>query len=83
MRSPTGRDGPAQAQIHVPLPHLPQGCSRGRCFTGRDHHRMRNQGADTQGIQRVLSKMLNRHWKPFEKFGVSLEQIALDISSYT
>ena len=45
--------------------------------------RMRNQGADTQGIQRVLSKMLNRHWKPFEKFGVSSEQIALDISSTT
>ena len=45
--------------------------------------RMRNQGAYTQGIQHVLSKMLNRHWKPFEKFGVSLEQIALDISSFT
>ena len=44
--------------------------------------RMRNQGADTQGLQRVLNKMLNRHWKPFEKFGVSLEQIALDISSF-
>ena len=43
--------------------------------------RMRNQGADTHGLQRVLTKMLNRHWKPFEKFNVSLEQIALDISS--
>ena len=43
--------------------------------------RMRNQDADTYGLQRVLTKMLNRHWKPFEKFNVSLEQIALDISS--
>ena len=42
---------------------------------------MRNQGADTHGLQRVLTKMLNRHWKLFEKFNVSLEQIALDISS--
>ena len=42
---------------------------------------MRNQGADTHGLQRVLIKMFNRHWKPFEKFNISLEQIALDICS--
>jgi len=41
--------------------------------------RIPNQGAYTHGLQRVLTKMLNRHWKPFEKFNVSLEQIALDI----
>ena len=45
--------------------------------------RMRKQGADTQGIQRVITKMIGRHLKPFEKYGISAEQIALDISSPT
>ena len=43
--------------------------------------RMRKQGADTEGIQRVITKMIGRHLKPFEKYGVAAEQIALDISS--
>lgn len=45
--------------------------------------RMRKQGADTQGIQRVITKMIGRHLKPFEKYGIAPEQIALDISSST
>ena len=45
--------------------------------------RMRKQGADTQGIQRVVAKMIGRHLKPFEKYGIAAEQIALDISSPT
>ena len=45
--------------------------------------RMRNQGADTQGIQRVVTKMINRHWEPFVKFNLSSEQIASDVSSFT
>jgi hypothetical protein len=44
--------------------------------------RMRKQGADTQGIQRVIAKMIGRHLKPFEKYGIAAEQIAIDISSY-
>ena len=43
--------------------------------------RMGNQGADTQGIQRVVIKMINRHWEPFVKFNLSSEKIASDISS--
>ena len=42
---------------------------------------MRKQGADTQGIQRVIAKMIGRHLKPFEKYGIAAEQIAIDISS--
>ena len=45
--------------------------------------RKRKQGADTQGIQRVITKMIGRHLKPFEKYGIAPEQIALDISSST
>ena len=44
---------------------------------------MRKQGADTQGIQRVITKMIGRHLKPFEKYGIAAEQIAIDISSST
>jgi len=43
--------------------------------------RMRSQGADTPGIQRVINKMIGRHSKPFEKYNLSAEQIALDVSS--
>ena len=43
--------------------------------------RMCSQGADTEGIQRVLSKMIHRHWEPFVKFNLSSEKIASDISS--
>jgi hypothetical protein len=42
---------------------------------------MRSQGADTPGIQRVINKMIGRHSKPFEKYNLSAEQIALDVSS--
>ena len=42
---------------------------------------MGNQGADTEGIQRVLTKMFNRHWEPFVKFNLSSEKIASDVSS--
>ena len=42
---------------------------------------MCNQGADTQDIQRVVYKMINRHWEPFVKFNLSSEKIASDISS--
>ena len=45
--------------------------------------RMRKQGADTQGIQRGITKMIGHHLKPFEKYGIAAEQIALDISSPT
>ena len=45
--------------------------------------RMRKQGADTQGIQRVIAKMIGRHLKPFDKYGIAAEQIAIDISSST
>ena len=43
--------------------------------------RMCSQGADTEGIQRVLTKMINRHWEPFVKFNLSSEKIASDVSS--
>ena len=46
-------------------------------------NRMRKQGADTQGIQRVITKMIGRNLKPFEKYGIAAEQIAIDISSST
>ena len=39
------------------------------------------QGADIEGIQRVLTKMINRHWGPFAKFDLSSEKIASDASS--
>ena len=42
---------------------------------------MRSQGADTQGIHKVINKMIGRHPKPFEKYGISSEKIALDVSS--
>ena len=42
--------------------------------------RMCSQGADTEGIQRVLTKMINRHWEPFAKFDLSSEKIASDVS---
>ena len=44
--------------------------------------RMSKQGADTAGIKKVVTKMMCRHWQPFEKFDLPLEQIASDISSY-
>ena len=43
--------------------------------------RMRSQGADTQGIHKFINKMIGRHPKPFEKYGISSEKIALDVSS--
>ena len=43
--------------------------------------RMCSQGEDTQGIQRVVTKMINRHWEPFVKFNLSSEQIPSDVSS--
>ena len=43
--------------------------------------RMCSQGADTEGIQRVLTKMINRHLEPFAKFDLSSEEIASDVSS--
>ena len=43
--------------------------------------RMCNQGADTQDIQLVVYKMINRHWEPFVKFNLSSEKIASDVSS--
>ena len=43
--------------------------------------RMCSQGADTEGIQRVLTKMINQHWEYFVKFNLSSEKIASDISS--
>ena len=43
--------------------------------------RMCSQGADTEGIQRALTKMINRHWEPFAKFDLSSEKIASDVSS--
>ena len=36
--------------------------------------RMCSQGADTEGIQRVLTKMINRHWESFVKFNLSSEK---------
>ena len=36
--------------------------------------RMCIQGVDTEGIQPVLSKMINRHWEPFVKFDLSSEK---------
>ena len=35
----------------------------------------------TQGIQRVVTKMINRQWEPFVKFNLPSEQIASDVSS--
>ena len=43
--------------------------------------RMRKQHAETLGIKKIVTKMMCRHWQPFEKFGLSVEKIALDISS--
>ena len=43
--------------------------------------RMRKQHAETFGIKKIVTKMMCRHWQPFEKFGLSVEKIALDISS--
>ena len=37
------------------------------------------KSADTVGIKKVVTKMMCRHWQPFEKFDLSLEQIASDI----
>ena len=39
---------------------------------------MLSQGADTKGIKREVTKMMNRHWQPFVK---SCEQIASDIAT--
>ena len=44
--------------------------------------RMSKQGANTVGIKKVVTKMMFRHWQPFQKFDLTLEQIASDISSY-
>ena len=43
---------------------------------------MSKQGADNVGIKKVVIKMMCRHWQPFDKFDLPLEQIASDISSY-
>ena len=43
--------------------------------------RMRKQHAETLGIKKIVTKMMCRHWQPFEKFGLSVEKIASDISS--
>ena len=43
--------------------------------------RMRKQHAETLGIKKIVTKMMCRHWQPFEKFGLPVEKIALDISS--
>ena len=43
---------------------------------------MSKQGADTLGIKKVVTKMMCRHWQPFEKFDLPLERIASDISAY-
>ena len=32
--------------------------------------RLRSQGADTLGIQRVVIELINRHWEPFVKFNL-------------
>ena len=42
---------------------------------------MRKQGAETQGINKFVSKMMHRHWDPFRKFDFSAEKIASDVSS--
>ena len=42
--------------------------------------RMRKQHAETLGIKKIVTEMMCRHWQPFEKFGLSVEKIALDIS---
>ena len=42
--------------------------------------RMRKQHAETLEIKKIVT-MMYRHWQPFEKFGLSVEKIALDISS--
>ena len=43
--------------------------------------RMRKQGAQTQGINKFVSKMMHRHWDPFRKFDLSAETIASNVSS--
>ena len=43
--------------------------------------RMRKQGAQTQGIDKFVSKMIHRHWDPFRKFDLSAETIASNVSS--
>ena len=43
--------------------------------------RMRKQGAQTLGIDKFVRKMMLRHWDPFQKFELSPEKIASDISS--
>ena len=43
--------------------------------------RMRKLHAETLGIKKIVTKMMCRHWQSFEKFGLSFEKIALDISS--
>ena len=43
--------------------------------------RMSKQGAHALGIKKVVTKIRCRHWQPFEKFDIHLEQIASDISS--
>ena len=44
-------------------------------------HRMRKQGAETIGLNRIVKKMMGRHWEPFIKFDLPVEHIASDISS--
>ena len=44
--------------------------------------RMSKHGADAVGIKKVVTKMMCRHWQPFEKFDIPLEQIASDIASH-
>ena len=36
--------------------------------------RMCRKGADTEGIQRVITKMINQHWEPFVKFDLFSEK---------
>ena len=43
--------------------------------------RMRKKHAETLGIEKIVTKMMCRHWQPLEKFGLSVEKNALHISS--
>ena len=43
---------------------------------------MSKHGADAVGIKKVVTKMMCKHWQPFEKFDIPFEQIASDILSY-
>ena len=42
---------------------------------------MRKQHPETLGIKKIVTQLMFRLSQPFEKFGKSVEKIALDISS--